>query len=119
MQKKNAKTEFRGTGAKSDKSDTTKKSKEPAEDLVTCAMNKARMVPSQCYKCSDPNYIRKDCTKAWKPTKKEKKKTHKGKKKVAKVSAITTTVDIVLEPSSYSHYISNDELDFEVDKLDT
>jgi len=43
MQKKKAKPKSQGTSAKSDKSDTTKKAKEPDEELVTYAMKKARM----------------------------------------------------------------------------
>jgi len=35
------------------------------------------------------------------------------------VSVITATVDVVLEPIYYGHIISEDELDFEVDELDT
>jgi len=38
VQKKKAKPKSQGTGAKSDKSDTTKKAKEPGEDLITYAM---------------------------------------------------------------------------------
>jgi len=79
VQKKKAKPNFQGTGAKSDKSDTTKKAKEPGEELVTYAMEKARMASSQCIKCGDPNHIKKDYTNAWKPTKEEKKKADKGK----------------------------------------
>ena len=94
VQKKKAKPKSLGTSAKSDKSDSTKKTKEPVEELVTYTMKKARMVSSQCIKCADPNYIKKDSSNAWKPTKEEKKKTEKGKEKAAKVSAITATVDI-------------------------
>jgi len=119
MQKKKAKPKSQGTSAKSDKSDTTKKAKEPGEELVTYAMEKARMASSQCIKCGDPNHIKKDCTNAWKPTKEEKKKADKGKEKAAKVSAITATVDVVPEPISYGRIISKDELDFEGDELDT
>jgi len=119
VQKKQAKAKSQGTGAKSDKSDTTKKAKEPGEELVTYAMKKARMASSQCIECGDPNHIKKDCTNAWKPTKEEKKKADKGKEKAAKVSAITATVDVVPEPISYGCIISEDELDFEVDELDT
>jgi len=57
VQKKKAKLKSQGTGAKSDKSDTTKKAKEPGEELVTYAMQKARMASSQCIKCGDPNHI--------------------------------------------------------------
>jgi len=35
------------------------------------------------------------------------------------VSAITATVDIVPEPISYGRIISEGDLDFEVDELDT
>jgi len=119
VEKKKAKPKPQGTGAKSDKSDTTKIAKEPGEELVTYAMKKARMAFSQCIKCSDPKHIKKDCTNAWKPTKEEKKKADKGKEKAAKVSAITATVDVVPEPISYGPFISEDELDFEVDDLDT
>jgi len=119
MQKRKAKPKSQGTSAKSDKSDTTKKAKEPGEDLVTYAMKKAPMASSQCIKCGDPNHIKKDCTNAGKPTKEDKKKTEKVKEKAAKVSAITATVEVVSEPISYSHIISEDELDFEVDELDT
>ena len=35
------------------------------------------------------------------------------------MSAITATVDVVPESISYSRIISEDELDFEVDELDT
>jgi len=69
VKKKQAKPKSQGTGAKSDKSDTTKKAKEPGEGLVTYAMKKARMASSKCIKCGDPNHIKKDCTHAWKPTK--------------------------------------------------
>jgi len=62
VQKKKAKPKSQGTSAKSDKSDTTKKVKEPGEELVTYAMKKARMASSQCIKCGDPNHIKKDCT---------------------------------------------------------
>jgi len=119
VQKKKAKPKSQGTGAKSDKSDTNKKAKEPGEELVTYAMKKAWMASSQCIKCGDPNHIKKDCTNAWKPTKEEKKKADKGKVKVGKVTAITATVDIIPDPISYGRIISEDELDFEVDKLDT
>ena len=77
------------------------------------------MASLQCIKCGDLNHIKKDCINAWKPTKEEKKKGDKGKEKAVKVSAITATVDIVPEPISYGRIISLDELDFEVDKLDT
>jgi len=119
VQKKKAKPESQSTGAKSNKSDTTKKAKEPGEELVTYAMKKAQMASSQCIKCGDPNPIKKNCTNAWKPTKEEKKKADKEKEKAAKVCAITATVDIVPEPISYGHMITEDELDFEVDELDT
>ena len=49
----------------------------------------------------------------------EKKKAKEGKEKAGKVSAITATVDVVPEPISYGCIISEDELDFEVDELDT
>jgi len=55
------------------------------------------MVSSQYIKCGDPNHIKMDYTYAWKPAKEEKKKADKGKEKVAKVSAITATVDVVPE----------------------
>jgi len=119
VQKRKAKPKSQGTGAKSNKSDTTKKAKEPGEELVTYAMKRARMASSQCIKCGDPNHINKDCTNAWKPTKEEKKKAEKGKEKAAMVSAITAIVNEVPEPISYGHIISEDELDFEVDELDT
>jgi len=77
------------------------------------------MASSQCIKCGDPNDLNKDCTNAWKPTKEEKKKTEKGNEKAAKVSTITAMVEVVSEPISYSRIISEDELDFEVDELDT
>jgi len=47
------------------------------------------------------------------------KKADKGREKAAKVSAITATVDVVPEPISYGRIILEDELDFEVDELDT
>jgi len=100
VQKKKGKPKSQGTGAKSDKSDTTKKAKEPGEELVTYAMKKARMASSQCIKCGNPNHNKKDCTNAWKPTKEENKKVDKGKEKAAKLSAITATVDVVPEPIS-------------------
>jgi len=118
VQKKKAKPKCQGTGAKSDKSDTTKKAKEPGEELVTYAMKKAWLASSQCIKCCDPNHIKKDWTNTWKPTK-QKKKDDKGKEKTAKVSVITATADVVPEPISYGRIISEDELDFEVDELDT
>jgi len=74
VQKKKVKPKSQGTGAKSDKSDTTKKAKEPAEDVVTYTMKKAQVASSQCIKCGDPNDIKRDCTNACKPTKEEKKK---------------------------------------------
>jgi len=77
------------------------------------------MVYSQCIKCGNSNHIKKDYTDAWKPTKEGKKKTEKGKEKALQVPAITATVDIVPEPISYGHILSEDELDFEVDELDT
>jgi len=77
------------------------------------------MASVKCIKCGDPNHIKKYCTNAWKATKDEKMKTEKGKEKAAKVSAITVTVDVVPEPISYGHIISEDELDFEADELDT
>jgi len=117
VQKKKAKPKPQGTSAKSDKSDTTKKAQEPGEELVSYAMKKARMASSQCIKCGDPNQIKKDCSNAWKPTKAEKKKADKGKEKAAKVSPITATVEVVPEPISYGRIISENELDFEVDKL--
>jgi len=119
VQKKKAKPKSQGTGAKSDKSDTTKKAKEPGEELVIYAMKKEGMASSQCIKCGDPNHIKKDCTNTRKPTKEEQKKADKGKEKAAKVSAITATVDVVPEPISYGRIISEVELDFEVDELDT
>jgi len=119
VQKKKAKPKSQGTGATSAKSDTTKKAKEPGEELVTYAMKKARMTSSQCIKCGDPNYIKKDCYNAWKPTKEKKKKADKGKEKAVKASAITATVDVVPVPFSDGRIISEDELDFEVDELDT
>jgi len=100
VQKKKAKPKSQSTSAKSDKSDTTKKAKEPGEELVPYAMKKAMMVSSQCIKCGNANHIKKDCTNAWKPTKEEKKKTEKGREKAAKVSVITATVDVVPEPIS-------------------
>jgi len=114
VQKKKVKPKSQGAGVKSDKSDTTKKAKEPGEKLVTYAIKKPQMASSQCIKCGDPNHIKKDCTNVWKATKEDKKKTEKGKKKAAKVSAITGTVEIVSELISYSRIISEDELDFEV-----
>jgi len=114
-----AKPKSQHTNAKSDKSDSTKMAKEPGEDLVTYAMKKPRMTSSQCMKCGGPNHIKKDCTNAWKPTKEEKKKTEKGKEKAAKMFAITEIVDVLVEPISYGRIISEDELDFEVDELDT
>jgi len=119
VQKKKAKPKSQGPGAKSDKADTTKKAKEPGEELVTYAMKKVRMASSQCIKCGDPNHIKKNCTNAWKSTKEEKKKVDKGKEKAVKVSAITVTVDVDLEPISYGRIISEDELHFEVHELDT
>jgi len=119
MQKRKEKPKSQGTGAKSDKSNTTKKAKEPGEELVIYGMRKARMASSQYIKSGDPNHIKKDYTNAWKPTIEEKKKPDKGKEKAAKVSAITATVDVVPEPISYSGIISEDELGFEVDELDT
>jgi len=119
VQKKKAKPKSQGTGAKSDKSDTIKKAKEPAEELVTYAMKKAWMASSQCIKCGNPNHIKKDCKNAWKPTKEEKKKADKGKEKAVKVSAITVTVDVVPELISYGRIIFEDELEFKVDELDT
>jgi len=77
------------------------------------------MASLQCIKYGDPNHIKKNCKNAWKPTKEEKEKANKGKEKAAKVSAITATVDIVPEPITYGRIISGDELDFEVDELDT
>jgi len=41
VQKKKAKPKSQGTSAKSDKSDTSKKAKEPGEELFTYAMKKA------------------------------------------------------------------------------
>jgi len=119
VQKKKAKPKSQRSSAKSDKSDTTKKAKEPGEELVTYPMKKARMASSHYIKCGDINHIKKDCTNAWKPTKQEKKKTEKAKEKAAKVSAITATVDVAPQPISYGRIISEDELDFEVDELDT
>jgi len=119
VQKRKAKPKSRGTGAKCDKSDTTKKAKEPGEELVTYAMKKPRMASSQYIKCGDPNHINKACTNAWKPTEDDKKKTEKAKEKTAKVSAITVTVYVVPEPISYGRIILEDELDLEVDELDT
>jgi len=107
--KKKAKPKSQGTSAKSYMSDTTKKAKEPNEELVTYAMKKARMASSQCIKCGDPNHIKKDCTNAWKPPKEEKKKDDEGREKAAKVAAITATVDVVPEAISYGHIISEDE----------
>ena len=115
VQKKKSKAKSQGTSAKSDKSDNTKKAKEPGEELVTYTMKKARMAWSQCIKCGDPNHIKKDCTNAWKANKEGKKKTKKGKEKPAKVSALTAIVDVVPEPISYGRIISENELDFEVD----
>jgi len=103
----------------SDKSDTTKKAKGPGEELVTYTMKKAWMASSQCIKCDDPNHIKKDCTNAWKSTKEEKKKADKGMEKAAMVSAITATVDVAPELISCGRIISEDQLDFEVDELDT
>jgi len=119
MQKKKAKPKSQSTGAKCDKSDTTKKLKEPGEELVTYVMKMARMASSQRIKCGDPNHIKKDCTNSWKPTKEEKKKADKGQEKAAKVSTIKPTVDVVPEPISCGSIISEDELDFEVDELHT
>jgi len=42
-----------------------------------------------------------------------------GEGEAAKVSAITATVYILPEPISYACIVSEDELDFEVDELDT
>ena len=119
VQKKKAKPKSQGTGAKSDKSDTIKKAKEAGEELVTYAMEKARMLFSQCIKCGDPNHIEKDCTTDWKPTKEEKKKADKRKEKAAKVSSIMVTEDVFTEPISCGRIISEDALDFQVDELDT
>jgi len=105
VQKKKANPKSQGTSAKSDKSNTTKKAKEPGKELVIYAMKKARMTSSQCIKCGDPNHIKKDCTNAWKPTKEDKKKGDKGKEMAAKVSAITATVDVVPEPISHGRII--------------
>jgi len=77
------------------------------------------MASSQCIKCGDPHHIKKDWTNAWKPTKEERKKADKGKEKAVKGLGITAIVDIVPEPISYGRIISEDELDSEVDELDT
>jgi len=119
VQKRKVKPISQGSGAKSDKPDTTKKAKEPGEMLVTYTMKKARMASSQCIKSCNSNHIKKDCTNAWKPTKEDKKKTEKRKEKAAKVSAITATVDVVPKPISDGRIISEDELNFEVGELDT
>jgi len=81
-------------------------------------MKMAQIASSQCSKCGDPNYIKKNCTNVWKPTKEKKKKTEKGKEKVAKVSTITVTLDVVPNPISYDRIITEDEVYFEVDELD-
>jgi len=95
VQNKKAKLKSQGTGAKSDKSDFTNKAKEPGEELFTCARNRARILSSPCIKGSESNHIKKDSTNTWKPTQEKKKKCDKGKEKVAKVSAITATVNVV------------------------
>jgi len=77
------------------------------------------MASLQCNKCGDPNHIKKDCTNPWKPTKEGKKKADKGKKKAVKVPVITAIVDLVPEPISFGRVISEVELNFEVDELDT
>jgi len=118
VQKQKANPKSQGTSAKSDKSEATKKAKEPGEELVTYAIKYGRMASSQCIQCGDPNHIKKDCTNAWKPTKEGKRKADKGKEKAAKVSAITATVEVVPEPISCGRIISEDGLDFEVDELD-
>jgi len=64
MQKNKANAKSQGTGAKFDKSDTTKKAKEPSEELVTYGMKKARIVSSHCIKYGDINHIKKDCSNA-------------------------------------------------------
>jgi len=73
MQKRKAKPKSQGTGAKSDKPSTTKKAKEPGEELVTYVMKKARMASSQCITFGNPNHIKTDCTNTWKPPKEDKK----------------------------------------------
>ena len=118
VQKKKAKPKSQGSSAKSDKSNTTKKAKEPGKELVIYTMKKARMASSQYIRCGDPNHIKKDCTNDGNSTKEDKKKTEKGKKKAAKVSTIMATVDVVPESISYGRIISEDKLDFEVDELD-
>ena len=69
VQKKKAQGKSQDISAKSDKFGTTKKAKEPGEELVTYAMKTARMASSQCFKCGDLNHIKKNCTYAWKATK--------------------------------------------------
>jgi len=119
VQKRKAKPKSQGTSAKSDKWNTTKKTKEPGEELVTYAMKKARMASSQCIKGGDSNHIKKDYANAWKPTKDKKKKPEKGNENAAKVSAIAAIVVVVPEPISCRRINSEDELDIEVDELDT
>ena len=119
MKKKKANPKSQGTSTESNKSDTNKNAKGPVEELVTYAMKQACMTSSQCIKCGDPNHFKKDCTNAWKPTKEDKKKTEKGKEKAAKVSGIRAILEVAPEPISYCRIISEDELDFEVVKLDT
>jgi len=82
-------------------------------------MKNVHMASSQCIKCGDPNHIKNGYTNAWKPTKEETKKADMGKEKAVKVSAIMVTVDIVPEPISCGQIISEDELDFVADELDT
>jgi hypothetical protein len=81
-------------------------------------MRKALMASSKYIKCCDSNHIKKDYTNAWKPDTEVKTEQKKGKEKAVKVSAIMAIVDILPEPISYSHIISEDELDFEVNELD-
>jgi len=119
VQKKKAKAKSLGTTAKSNKSDTIKRVKEPDEELVTYAMKKAQMASSQWIKCVDPNHIKKDSTNARIPTKEDKEKTEKGNEKEAKVSGMMAMVHIVPKSIFCGRIISKDELDFEVDKLDT
>jgi len=64
VQKKKSKPKSQGSCAKSNKSDPTKKAKNPDEENVPYAMKKAWMVSFQYIKCCDPNHIKKDCTRA-------------------------------------------------------
>jgi len=121
IQKKKSKpADKRKTTAASDKCMTSsKREKEPGEDIVTYSMRQVHMKEEQCIKCGYKDHIKKKCTSGWKPAAeasgKDKGKEKVDHKKVAVVQVADVSISSVVVPVSFGRIISEDELDYKCD----